>query len=188
MRTIGLNTENIEIINKSKFITFLIKINDISEAKTLINNFKNVYKDATHVCYAYICDNNIKASDDGEPSKTAGIPILNILQKNNLNHVLCIVVRYFGGIKLGAGGLIRAYGNCTKNALNKTDIIELKKGYEVTIKFNYNEEKNINRLLFDVPISKKYEDMITYKFKISEKGFKTLPKNIEIIEKKPTLL
>lgn len=188
MNTIGLNAENIEIINKSKFFTFIIKIQDETEAKTLINNFKNVYKDATHVCSAYICDGHKKASDDGEPSGTAGMPILNILEKKDLNHVLCIVVRYFGGIKLGAGGLIRAYGSCTKNALEKTDIIPLKHGYELTIRFDYNLEKVINRCLLDVPTQKKFEDKITYKFKISEKGFETLPTNIEILEKKPTLL
>lgn len=188
MKTIGLNAENIEIINKSKFFTFLIKIQSEEEAKNLINNFKAVYKDATHVCSAYICDTAKKANDDGEPSGTAGMPILNILEKNELNHVLCIVVRYFGGVKLGAGGLIRAYSNCTKNALSKTDIIELQKGYSVTIKFDYTLENTVNRCLLDVPIEKKFEDKITYKFKISEKGFETLPQNVEIIEKKPTLL
>ncbi len=188
MKTIGLNTENMEIINKSKFFTFLIKIQTEEEAKGLINNFKTVYKDATHVCSAYICDSAKKANDDGEPSGTAGMPILNILEKNELDHVLCIIVRYFGGVKLGASGLIRAYSNCTKNTLAKTDIIELQNGYLLTIKFDYTLENKINRCLLDVPIEKKFEDKITYKFKISEKGFETLPTNIEILEKKPTLL
>jgi len=188
MKTIGLNTENTEIINKSKFITFLIKIQDENEAKILINNFKSVYKSATHVCSAYICDNIKRVSDDGEPSGTAGIPILNVLEKNELNHILCVVIRYFGGIKLGAGGLIRAYGGCVRNALEKTDIVELKNGYSVIIRFDYNLEKTINRILLDVPIEKKYEEKITYKFKVSESGFELLPQNIEIIEKKPTLL
>jgi len=114
--------------------------------------------------------------------------ILNVLEKNNLNHVLCIVVRYFGGVKLGAGGLIRAYSGCVRNTLEKTDIIELQEGYCVTIKFDYNLESTINRILLDVPIEKKFEDKIIYKFKVSKASFELLPQNIEILEKKPTLL
>ena len=188
MKSIGNNIEDLQIINKSKFFTFLIKIQDEDEAKSLIQSFKNVYKDATHVCSAYICDNHKKANDDGEPSGTAGMPILNVLEKNELDHVICIVVRYFGGVKLGAGGLIRAYSNCTKKALDKTDIVELKDGYLVTITFDYPLENKINRCLLDVPIERKFEDKITYTFKISDTGFKTLPNEIEVLKKEPIYL
>ena len=86
--------------------------------KTLVE-LKNKYKDATHICFSYIINNTKRFSDDNEPSGTAGIPILNVLENNNLNYVLCCVVRYFGGIKLGAGGLLRAYSNSAKECLNK---------------------------------------------------------------------
>ena len=96
------------IINKSRFITILTNINDIDKVKEKLEEIKKKYKDATHYCYAYIINNHEKCSDNGEPSGTAGMPILNVLKQNDLTNILCVVIRYFGGIKLGAGGLIRA--------------------------------------------------------------------------------
>ena len=103
MYSIDKNVKNEIIINKSRFITFLFKLNKKDDVETLINKVKNEYKDATHYCYAYIIDGYMKCTDDGEPSKTAGAPLLNVLEKNKLDHILVIVVRYFGGIKLGTG-------------------------------------------------------------------------------------
>lgn len=99
-------------IKKSKFIAQIFKINEINGVKKIISKIKEKNKKATHVCFAFrICENGTheKAFDDGEPSGTAGKPILNVIQKRNLENVLIVVVRYFGGIKLGAGGLVRAY-------------------------------------------------------------------------------
>lgn len=183
MNSITFNVEDSTTINKSRFFTFLIKISSVDEAKMLIKNFRNVYKDATHVCSAYIFDNYKKANDDGEPSGTAGVPILTVLEKNRLDHILCVVIRYFGGIKLGAGGLIRAYSGCVRKALIKTEINEMKKGFLLTICFDYNLEKDIKKHILDTPTLKKYEDKITYTFKISEEGFNKLPTNIDIIKK-----
>lgn len=101
------------IIKNSKFITLTYHINEIENVKIILDNIKKEYKKATHYCYAYKVNNLEKAYDDGEPKGTAGLPILNVLNKNGLNNVLCIVIRYFGGTKLGHGGLIRAY---TKSA------------------------------------------------------------------------
>ena len=112
MNTIKETIENTLIIKNSRFITIIYNINDINDIDKYLKLVKDKYKDATHYCYAYILPNNIKCSDDGEPSGTAGKPILDVLTKHNLNFVLAIVVRYFGGIKLGAGGLIRAYSKC----------------------------------------------------------------------------
>ena len=125
---------NTIIINKSKFIALIYYIDNINEINNLLDKVKKEYKDATHYCYAYILDNSEKANDDGEPTGTAGLPILNVLKKENLNHVLCIVVRYFGGIKLGAGGLIRAYSNATKEVI-------------ITKKYNEAENKRNHYLL-----------------------------------------
>lgn len=111
-----LNTYILEI-KKSKFIGYYYEVNNILEVTSILNELKQNNKKAKHFPYAYIIDNQIKKSDDKEPSGTAGMPILNILQKNNLNHTLIVIIRYFGGIKLGAGGLIRAYSNTAKEVI-----------------------------------------------------------------------
>ena len=141
------NIENTIIINKSKFITNLFYIDNLNDINKYLNEIKLKYKDATHNCYAYILNNTKKYSDDNEPNGTAGPPILDCLEKNNLNYVLCVVTRYFGGILLGANGLIRAYSNCVKEALKKTTIYKLKDGYKIKIEFNYNKVNEINKLL-----------------------------------------
>ena len=112
-----LNKEEI-IIKKSKFIGFMYEIDNIDEVKTIINNLKKEYKKARHIPYAYKVDMQIKKSDDKEPANTAGGPILYIIEQKELNHVLIAVVRIFGGIKLGAGGLIRAYKECANKVSN----------------------------------------------------------------------
>lgn len=141
------NNESVIIINKSKFITNIFSIDNIDEINTYLYEIRNKYKDATHHCYAYILDNTKRFNDDNEPSGTAGMPILDCLEKNNLNHVLCIVTRYFGGIKLGAGGLVRAYSNSVSNAISNTQKLELVNGYQVSITFSYNKTDEINKLL-----------------------------------------
>ena len=117
------------IIKNSRFITFLIKINNLEQIQSNLEKLKKDYPKATHYCYAYIINSNKKSSDDGEPSGTAGIPILNVLEKEKLTNILCIVIRYFGGIKLGASGLVRAYTKSVKEALNKVKKIKLTTGY-----------------------------------------------------------
>ena len=111
-----LNTYTLEI-KKSKFIAYYYEVNSVEEIKEILEDLKKEHKKARHIPYAYKIDNNIKKSDDKEPSGTSGMPILNIIEKNNLNHTLITVVRYFGGIKLGAGGLIRAYSNAAKEVV-----------------------------------------------------------------------
>ena len=119
MKTILNNYVSELEINKSRFITLLYKVDNIDLIKEKLDLVKDLYKDATHYCYAYIIDNNKKSSDDGEPGGTAGVPIMEVLLKNDLNYVLCVVVRYFGGIKLGAGGLVRAYTKTTSLAVSQ---------------------------------------------------------------------
>ena len=106
-------------IKKSKFLGYFFKIDNIEGIKNIIENLKKEHKKATHICYAYRLSSPFaeKAVDDGEPSGTAGKPILNVLQKQNINNALLVVVRYFGGIKLGAGGLLRAYCKCASEIL-----------------------------------------------------------------------
>ena len=169
------NIENTIIINKSKFITNLISVNSIDEVNYNLNLIKNKYKDATHHCYAYIINNNKRFNDDNEPSGTAGLPILDCLEKNNLNYVLCVVTRYFGGIKLGASGLLRAYSNSVSTAINNTKKLELVDGYEVIINLNYNQINEIDRILENYEIKKKiFSNTIIYNAFIDNKALELL--------------
>ena len=110
-------------IKKYKFFGYLFEIKNVDEIKPIIENLKKEHKKATHICYAYRLNSPFaeKAVDDGEPSGTAGKPILNVLQKQEKQNVLLVVVRYFGGIKLGAGGLLRAYSKCASETLKIGD-------------------------------------------------------------------
>lgn len=127
MKTIQNTTSNEIVINKSIFITHLFRVNTIDEVNQALQAIRKKYYDATHNCYAYILGTNAeiqKASDDGEPQKTAGMPMLDVLKKREMTNILAITTRYFGGILLGAGGLIRAYSSSVSEALNKTSIYE----------------------------------------------------------------
>lgn len=171
MKSIKKQITNEIIINKSKFITVITPIINIDDINTTLENIKHTYKDATHYCYAYIINNKEKCSDNGEPSGTAGLPILNVLKQNNLTNILCVVIRYFGGIKLGAGGLIRAYSTSTSEALHKSQIVNLVNGYTITIEFPYENLKQIDYLLKNITIQKEFQTNITYTFNIQEENF-----------------
>ena len=171
------------IINKSKFITILTNINDIDKVKEKLEEIKKQYKDATHYCYAYIINNHEKCSDNGEPSGTAGMPILNVLKQNDLTNILCVVIRYFGGIKLGAGGLIRAYSTSASAALNKAIITNLVNGYNITIEFSYDNLKQIDYLLKNIDIKKDYQTNIIYTFNITEEKLKQIESELTKLSK-----
>lgn len=114
-------------IERSRFITYVNRAETEEEAQEFIADIKKKHWDANHNCSAYmIGENNLiqKANDDGEPSGTAGVPMLEVLKKRDLKDTVVVVTRYFGGIKLGAGGLIRAYGRATSEGLNATGIVE----------------------------------------------------------------
>ena len=167
MYTIANNVKYELIIKNSKFITCLIKINNELEVKEILTNIKKEYPDATHYCYGYILENIKKADDDNEPSSTAGIPILKVLEANNLTNTLAIVIRYFGGIKLGANGLVRAYTKSVANAVKETTLKELIAGLNIDITFDYDESKKTDYLLRDIKINNKiFEKRITYNIDI----------------------
>ena len=136
-----------EIVEKkSKFIANLYYVENKEQAENKIKELKKKYFDARHNCVAYrvIENENIieKSSDDGEPSGTAGAPMLNILQKNNLCNVLVVVTRYFGGILLGTGGLVRCYSEATIRAIENADKIEICQGVEFKVRLEYSELEN----------------------------------------------
>ena len=165
MNTIEKNVNNEIIINKSKFITHVFKTNNLDECNKIINDIKSKYKDATHNSFAYQIDNIKRFNDDGEPTGSAGMPILNVIESNELNHVLIIVTRYFGGIKLGAGGLIRAYSSSASECLKLTNIIEEKKEKKLRIEFKYDNINNIDYILKDYNITyKEYDENVIYEF------------------------
>lgn len=178
MKTIKNNTNNEIIIKNSRFICYLYKIKDLNDISNYLTNIKNIEKDATHYCYAYILNDQKKSSDDGEPSGTAGFPILKVLENNNLNNILAIVIRYFGGIKLGAGGLVRAYTKSVTNTLSEDNIISLTQGYNLTIEFNYNQIKEIDYLLKEITINnKEFNNTIIYNIDIPITFLETIKLN-----------
>lgn len=186
MYTVNKNAENEIEIKKSKFISKIYKIYNLEEVREILQNLKKEYKDATHYCYAYIINENKKSSDDNEPSGTAGIPILQALEKNNLNYVLCVVIRYFGGIKLGAGGLVRAYTKSVTEGLKKSQIIELIEGYEVEISTSYEEQKRLDYILKEYKFTKNFNNNVIYKILIPKEEINKLnefkPKIIKEIQ------
>lgn len=128
------------IIQKSRFLTYVSRAETEQQAQDFINNIKEKHKSANHNCSAYIIgehDNIQKANDDGEPSGTAGVPMLEVLKKQGLQDTVVVVTRYFGGIKLGGGGLIRAYGKATTEGIDAAKVVERKLHHLMKISIDY---------------------------------------------------
>ena len=159
-------------IQKSRFICLLHPFDDIKKLDNILDNIKKEYKGATHYCYAYITLINQKYSDDGEPNGTAGNPILNVLKNNNLENILAIVIRYFGGIKLGAGGLVRAYTKAVTTCLEKCEIKELKEAIILEINVSYENLNNIYKIINENNIKEKiYDENITLTIHIEKSEY-----------------
>lgn len=189
MNSIKEDTTNEIIINKSRFITLLIKIDDINDINKKLDIVKKKYKDASHYCYAYIFNNIKRFSDDNEPGGTAGVPILNVLEKREFNNILCIVVRYFGGIKLGTGGLVRAYTKSVTSSLEKTDLVTMFDGYKIIIKFDYDKNKVIDILLKDTEIiTKSFDEIVLYELLITKEKYDLIIEQIMNICLEVTIL
>ena len=163
MKTLKSNSINEIIIKNSRFITLLYKLNDVNEVNSIVDEVKELYPKANHYCYAYITDNARRSSDDGEPGGTAGAPMLNVLDKEELINVLAITVRYFGGIKLGAGGLVRAYSKSVRDAVIASDLVDVVKGYRMNVIISYDMQKNLDYLLKNyVVVNKQFNDKVIY--------------------------
>ena len=167
------------IEKKSTFITHLIRINSEEEAREFIQKMKKKHYDATHVCSCYVVgDNNeiTRANDDGEPSGTAGAPMLDVLIKNEIKNVCATVIRYFGGTKLGTGGLVRAYGGGVINALKNATLVERKDALEIRLELDYSLngkiEYEIEKTNFIVN-NLEYTDKIIYTIYVMEEDYES---------------
>lgn len=148
------------IIQKSRFIGYVKRVETEEAAQAFIEEIKKKHHDATHNCSAYIIgehDQIQKANDDGEPSGTAGVPMLEVLKKQRLKDTAVVVTRYFGGVKLGAGGLIRAYGRMTSQAIKATGVVERQLVQAISITVDYtllgrieNEIRNSEYILHNI--------------------------------------
>ncbi len=160
--------ENQIIIEKSEFIAILTPIHALDEIDDILKAIKKKYTKANHYCSAYIFENSQGSSDDGEPSGTAGMPMLDVLNKQQMHNIYAVVVRYFGGIKLGAGGLIRAYSKSISQAL--IDAPKLKQilvtTYEVILK--YDQIGLIDHLFKDFITDKVYLSDVIYELSFTD--------------------
>lgn len=175
--TIKENSYDEFVEKKSTFITHLVRVTSEEEAREFIQKMKKKHYDATHVCSCYVVgDNNeiTRANDDGEPSGTAGAPTLDVLVKNEIKNVCATVIRYFGGTKLGTGGLVRAYGGGVINALKNATLVERKDALEIRLELDYNLngkiEYEIEKTNFIVN-NLEYTDKIIYTIYVMEEDY-----------------
>ena len=175
--TIKENSYDEFVEKKSTFITHLVRVTSEEEAREFIQKMKKKHYDATHVCSCYVVgDNNeiTRANDDGEPSGTAGAHMLDVLVKNEIKNVCATVIRYFGGTKLGTGGLVRAYGGSVINALKNATLVERKDALEIRLELDYSLngkiEYEIEKTNFIVN-NLEYTDKIIYTIYVMEEDY-----------------
>ena len=165
MKTIKKATQSEINIKKSQLICSLFPTKTKAESKEIIQKLNEQYSDATHNCTAYIVSDGEGFDDDGEPGGTAGKPMINVLRKNELHNVTAVVTRYFGGIKLGAGGLVRAYSKSVMEAIGEAEILEIEEYDVYEIVFEYSEIKTadgeVRNNNLEV-IDKQYSDKVSY--------------------------
>ena len=186
-KTILKSSEGIYKEKGSKFLSFIVPVNDVDEVKQVLDKFRKDYFDARHVCYAYMLGeerDTFRSNDDGEPSGTAGKPILGQINSFELTNVLVVVVRYFGGILLGTGGLVTAYKEAAADAVKNSQIIEKTIELPLSIHFTYELMSEVSRIIkeFDLHISKQtFEADCQITFSISKDKFDTVKGRFEKI-------
>lgn len=166
------------IEKKSKFIAESFKVRNVDECEEILQALRKKYWDATHNCYAYRIDEmNKKCSDDGEPSKTAGYPILDVIDKQNINECMVVVTRYFGGILLGTGGLVHAYSNSAALAIKSSKIIEVVDGYEINLDISYELYGKLQYILNELEIyihNSEFTEIVSLLIYVEEEKYKQL--------------
>jgi len=184
-KTITTLAEGIYKEKGSKFLSFAIPVGDVEEVKDIVKEFRKRFFDARHVCYAYMLGvekTEFRANDDGEPSGTAGRPILGQINSRELTNVLVIVVRYFGGILLGTGGLVTAYKEATADALHQAEIIEKTVEVTVTVHFDYMLMNNVMRIVKDtnaIVISQDFDNDCIMQISIRKQDAELLTSKLE---------
>lgn len=180
MKTIAKAVESEINVKKSQFICHLFPTKTKKESKEIILKVNEQYSDATHNCTAYIVSDGEGFDDDGEPGGTAGKPMINVLRKNELHNVTAVVTRYFGGIKLGAGGLVRAYSKSVLEAINEAEILEVELYDVYKLIFEYSDIKladgEVRSNNLEV-IAKDYSDKVIYE--VVSKDFRDIEKIFE---------
>jgi len=149
-KSIAAKSEGVYRDRGSKFLAFAYPVDSVEEIKSILAELKKEYHDARHHCYAYrlgVSKPEYRSNDDGEPSSSAGKPILGQIQSNDLTNILIVVVRYFGGTLLGVGGLINAYRSAASDALRNARIIEKTEGENIIIHFPYDLTNDIMRIM-----------------------------------------
>lgn len=187
MKTIKKIYKFSHTIQKSEFIAHIYPVNTIDEVNEILTSTRKKYYDATHNCYAYVLGESgeiIKCSDDGEPSQTAGVVIYDVLKKNQLTYCLAIVTRYFGGIKLGAGGLVRAYSSTTAQALINAETYTLTPCLEISLTFPYTYVNLINKQLTNYKqLKKEFDSLVTLTYQIPKNDFENIKINLVSLTK-----
>ena len=162
MRTINKDSKITIEITKSIFHSIMRHVDNVNDAKAFFQEIKEEYPNATHYCTAYVIGKNGEYghyNDDGEPSGTAGMPMFDVLRKNDLTNVAVVVVRYFGGIKLGAGGLVRAYSKSVSENLKVAEVVEIIEYKFIKLSFDYSILKLVERNLDDAEIVSRHFDL-----------------------------
>ena len=160
-------------IERSRFIATAVRVDGADEVKDTLIKIRKEFSDATHNCYAYMIGNEQKASDDGEPQGTAGVPILEAIKRSGLDKVLIVVTRYFGGIKLGAAGLLSAYMKSATDALNAANIAEYVYSDVVTVDVDYTLYQKLSQYISSVGVilDTVYGDGVSVKFAVPTDAF-----------------
>lgn len=171
----------------SKFLSFAIPVKNVAEIKSILDNYRKKYYDARHICYAYMLGpdrSESRTNDDGEPSGTAGRPILGQINSSELTDILVIVVRYFGGILLGTSGLITAYKEAAADAISQAAIVEITVKNELNIRFEYPLLNDVMRIIkeFDIQmINQQFEEQCSIKISVPKKNTELITNKLEHI-------
>ncbi len=187
-RTIKNISKSIYTEKRSKFLAFAIPVESVEEVKAIVSEYQKVYYDARHVCYAYMLGAerlDFRANDNGEPSGTAGKPILGQINSNELTNILVIVVRYFGGIKLGTSGLIVAYRQAAADAIAEAEVIEKTVDEDISFIFEYPFLNDVMRIVKEENpqiISQGYDSDCTMTLRIRKGMIPKLKSRLEKVE------
>ena len=187
-KTIARLAEGTYSVSRSKFLAFAIPVRSLDEVKEYLKFYEKKYFDARHVCYAYMLGaerTNFRANDNGEPSGTAGRPILGQINSFDLTDILLVVVRYFGGIKLGTSGLIVAYKAAAQEALNAAEIIEKTVDADITFFFEYPFMNDVMRIVKEESpeiISQDFDNDCRMTLRIRKSQFDRLKNRLQKVE------